>query len=101
MKGFVYVTTDGDLIYKSYEYIKTENPSFWVDNSGYYERYWEFDTENESSMRAMLLQLASMRLENVKVVNFLSLIHFDLSKAKSSKNDNQARSNKEVRHIPG
>jgi hypothetical protein len=91
MKGFAYLDVDGNLYCKSYDYITTENPYFWKDNNHLVVIKWQFDTNQLSSMRAMLTQFKSLQLKQHLVDAFLEGINFDISTLKRNANNIQSR----------
>jgi hypothetical protein len=84
MKGFAYVDVDGVIGMKTHEYITTENPLFWQDNSHLILRWFPFDTEYLPSMRHMLTQLKNMEMKKHVVLPFLESINFDIGCLKQS-----------------
>lgn len=84
MKGFVYLDIDGNLVMKDYDYITTVNPHFWGMNSHLIVKHWEFDTEDPSSMRSLLLAFKHFPLPAHTVRPFLELINFDVNSLKAN-----------------
>lgn len=79
MKGYVYLDWDGNLVYKTYDVIKFEMPTFWQDNAELIQKSWEFDTTQETMMRAMFRGIQQMKVKPVRITMLADTIGYDLS----------------------
>jgi hypothetical protein len=82
MRGYAFLNADGNLSFRTEEYIVTENPLFWKDNQDFIIQVWRFDTEDTSSMYQMLKSFKFLRLKSDKVLSFIESIKFDMQKVK-------------------
>lgn len=86
VKGYAYLHPNGELNYKTKEYIDNENPGFWMDNSPFILRAWIFDTEDLPSMSRMYKSFSSLKLKSNAVLQFSAAISFDINKLKNNEN---------------
>ena len=84
MKGYAYLDLEGNLIFKDYNYITTENPTFFDQNAELIVKRWLFDTDNDSMMKAMFIDFKNLELKMSQVNLFLEAINFDPKKLKTN-----------------
>jgi hypothetical protein len=76
MVGYVYLDLDRNLVYKTAEYIQSDNPYFFSQNSHLIVKKWRFDTNESSIMENMFRNFADLALTPNTVKLFADSIGF-------------------------
>lgn len=74
MIGYVYLDHERNLIYKTAEYIQSDNPYFFSEFSHLIIKKWFFNTEVQSSMENMFREFKDLGLTADIVKNFADSI---------------------------
>lgn len=77
MKGFVYVTPEGEVIRKEHEFILKHDPNFFANNKAFVSAYWEFDSESEEQMRNLLQSFKRLRALPKSIFDFYKSLSYD------------------------
>jgi hypothetical protein len=78
MKGYVYLDLDGDLNYKTWEYINDDNPGFFSTNRHLILKSWLFDTENKVLFNNMLQGFTDTGIKQPTIMNLFRILGIGL-----------------------
>lgn len=87
MKGYAYLDLDNNLVYKPAEYIDSDNPYFFIQNSHLVVKKWKFDTQDFTSMENMLRSFTDLKIDVSRTLEFLQCISFHPNDLKTLKQD--------------
>jgi hypothetical protein len=76
MRGYVYLDLDRQLVFKPAEYIESDNPYFFSQNSHLIVKKWKFDMSDETSMENMFRNFKDLALPTSSVRDFADSIGF-------------------------
>jgi hypothetical protein len=76
MTGYCYLDFDGNITYKTNDYISTVDPGFFNNNKHLIVKYWKFNTEDRSSMIRLMRDFTDLKLQVTPVENFFRSINF-------------------------
>jgi hypothetical protein len=79
MKGYIYYDFDGNFLYKTKQYIDTENPGFWDQNSMLIQRVWKIDTDIPVTLKQCFIQAQSLGVKPVQIKDMAKALNFDLN----------------------
>jgi len=79
MKGYIYYDFDRNFVYKTRQYIDTENPGFWDQNSLLIQRVWRVDTDQPATLKQCFVQAQALGVTTSQVKDMCQALNFDLS----------------------
>lgn len=86
MKGVAFLDVDGELGFRSQEFLDYEDPKFMTNNHTFILKAWRFDTDDINSMLDMFRCIRDMRLTTIPAATaFAKSIGFDLARLKENK----------------
>lgn len=82
MRGTVFLNTEGELVWRSEEFLG-ENPGFINGSYEFILKAWKFDTEDQSTMLRMFEAFSELKLSQRGVLDFAKSIDFDIRSLRS------------------
>lgn len=83
MRGTAFLDEDVNIGWRSEEFLTSDDPMFFQNNSASLIKAWPFDTDNFAAMYAMFSSMRDMRLNQQKVVDFARSIKYDLAQLRN------------------
>lgn len=74
MKGYVYMDLDGNLNYKTWEYINDDNPGFFSTNKHLILKFWPFDTEDKALYNNMLQGFTNLGIKQPTIMDLFKTL---------------------------
>lgn len=84
MVGYAYLDIDGNIVYKTSNYIDNINPGFFGQNRHLIVKHWKFNTEDPSNMLSMFKGLNDLMVRPNMMREFISCIDYDMNNLKNA-----------------
>lgn len=90
MKGYVYISPDGEINVRDKNYIDNHDPGFFGNNRQWIACFWEFDSEDipqfETVLEGFARNYKNLRIRAEDVQLFCKAVGFDLEASKKRRN---------------
>lgn len=80
MKGYCYCDWDKNFVFKTKQYIDTDNPGFWQQNGMLIRKIWKIDTDLPETIKQCFMQAqTSYNITTAQLKDMAQALNFDLN----------------------